>query len=131
MLRTLYIENYALIRQSEITFDRGFVAITGETGAGKSIMLGALALLLGQRADGKTLYDQTHKCIVEANFDANSLNLKPLFDDNDVDYNDDGTDIREEDIPADMLDKAQEYRTNLIEAVIDQDEELMEKYFEG
>lgn len=101
MLRTLYIENYALIRQSEITFDRGFVAITGETGAGKSIMLGALALLLGQRADGKTLYDQTHKCIVEANFDANSLSLKPLFDDNDVDYNDDGTVIvRREILPG-------------------------------
>lgn len=101
MLRTLYIENYALIRQSEITFDRGFVAITGETGAGKSIMLGALALLLGQRADSKTLYDQTHKCIVEANFDANRLNLKPLFDDNDVDYNDDGTVIvRREILPG-------------------------------
>lgn len=101
MLRTLYIENYALIRQSEITFDRGFVAITGETGAGKSIMLGALALLLGQRADSKTLYDQTHKCIVEANFDANSLNLKSLFDDNDVDYNDDGTVIvRREILPG-------------------------------
>lgn len=101
MLRTLYIENYALIRQSEITFDRGFVAITGETGAGKSIMLGALALLLGQRADSKTLYDQTHKCIVEANLDANSLNLKSLFDDNDVDYNDDGTVIvRREILPG-------------------------------
>lgn len=89
MLKTLHIENYALIRQSEITFNSGFVAITGETGAGKSIMLGALALLLGQRADTKVLYDTDRKCIVEAHFDTTVLNLKPLFEENDVDFNDD------------------------------------------
>ncbi|MBQ6956691.1 MAG: AAA family ATPase, partial [Bacteroidales bacterium] len=57
MLKSLHIENYALIERSDIGFDSGFVAITGETGAGKSIMLGALALLLGERADSRTLFD--------------------------------------------------------------------------
>ena len=84
MLSHLHIENYALIRQSDIDFDGGFVAITGETGAGKSIMLGALSLLLGQRADAKTLLDPGRKCIVEALFDTGNLQLQQLFDDNDV-----------------------------------------------
>ena len=101
MLKSLHIENYALIRQSEISFDGGFVAITGETGAGKSIMLGALALLLGQRADSKVLYDSSRKCIVEALFDTSSLNIKELFDENDVDYNPDGMVIlRREILPS-------------------------------
>ncbi len=91
MLKTLHIENYALISQSDINFDGGFVAITGETGAGKSIMLGALALLLGQRSDTKTLYNPERKCVVEALFDIKELNLKHLFDENDVDYSDDGS----------------------------------------
>lgn len=91
MLKTLHIENYALISQSDINFDGGFVAITGETGAGKSIMLGALALLLGQRSDTKTLYNPERKCVVEALFDIKQLNLKHLFDENDVDYSDDGS----------------------------------------
>ena len=69
MLKSLHIENYALIDKSDIDFNSGFVAITGETGAGKSIMLGALSLLLGQRADTKALYDQGRKCVVEAVFD--------------------------------------------------------------
>lgn len=90
MLKTLHIENYTLIKQSNIDFNDGFVAITGETGAGKSIMLGALALLLGQRAESKTLYNPERKCIVEATFDIATINLKPLFDENDVDYADDG-----------------------------------------
>lgn len=88
MLQTLHIENYALIRESDISFGSGFVAITGETGAGKSIMLGALGLLLGQRADTAVLADKDRKCVVEARFDISGLGLKPLFDEADVDYDD-------------------------------------------
>ena len=88
MLQTLHIENYALIHQSDITFGPGFVVITGETGAGKSILLGALALLLGQRADTGVLADKENKCIVEAQFDIAHLGLQPLFAEADVDYDD-------------------------------------------
>ena len=88
MLVSLHIENYALIRESDISFGPAFVAITGETGAGKSIMLGALGLLLGQRADVSVLADKERKCIVEARFDISGLGLKPLFDEADVDYDD-------------------------------------------
>ena len=91
MLKSLHIENYALIRQSHIDFDEGMVAITGQTGAGKSIMLGALALLLGQRADSKVLFDSQRKCIVEALFKCDKEGLKSLFAEGDVDYNDDGS----------------------------------------
>ncbi len=101
MLKTLHIENYALIRQSDIAFESGFVAITGETGAGKSIMLGALALLLGQRADSKTLHDPTRKCIVEAQFDLSSLGINKMFEDNDIDYSSDNIAIiRREILPG-------------------------------
>ncbi|MBQ9545891.1 MAG: DNA repair protein RecN [Bacteroidales bacterium] len=88
MLSTLHIENYALIQQTDITFDHGFVAITGETGAGKSIILGALGLLLGQRADLQTLGDKEKKCVVEAQFDISGLGLQPLFDEQEIDYDD-------------------------------------------
>ena len=90
MLTHLHIENYALIRQSDIDFEGGFVAITGETGAGKSILLGALSLLLGQRADTKALYDPQRKCIVEAVFNITRDDIKALFESNDVDYASDG-----------------------------------------
>ena len=101
MLHHLHIENYALIKHSDIDFSDGFVAITGETGAGKSIMLGALSLLLGQRADVKVLHDPEHKCIVEAMFKVTPGMLRSLFEDNDVDYNDDGTIIiRREILPS-------------------------------
>lgn len=90
MLTHLHIENYALIRQSDIDFEGGFVAITGETGAGKSILLGALSLLLGQRADTKVLYDPQRKCIVEAVFNITRDDIKALFESNDVDYASDG-----------------------------------------
>lgn len=101
MLRTLHIENYALIRQTDINFEGGFVAITGETGAGKSILLGALSLLLGHRADTKVLCDDTRKCVVEAVFDATALNLQPLFEENDIDYNTDNSIIiRREILPS-------------------------------
>lgn len=85
MLLSLKIENYALIKECEITFPGGFIAITGETGAGKSILLGALSLLLGQRADVNVLMDKEKKCIVEAVFETNK-SLQPIFEDNDIDY---------------------------------------------
>ena len=88
MLTHLHIENYALIRETDIAFGPSFVAITGETGAGKSILLGALGLLLGQRADSAVLADKERKCIVEARFDIGGLGLQPLFDEADVDYDD-------------------------------------------
>lgn len=88
MLKTLHIENYALIRQTDIAFDSGFVVITGETGAGKSILLGALGLLLGQRADTQVLADKEKKCVVEAVFDISGLRLEPLFSRYDADYDD-------------------------------------------
>ena len=106
MLKSLHIENYALIQQSDIDFDCGFVAITGETGAGKSIMLGALALLLGGRADTHILFDNERKCIVEAIFETNSLcetqrATMALLEKEDVDINDDGSIIiRREILPS-------------------------------
>jgi DNA repair protein RecN (Recombination protein N) len=99
MLQTLHIENYALIRQTDIRFDRGFVAITGETGAGKSIMLGALGLLLGQRADTAVLAEKERKCVVEATFDIAGLSLEWLFAEADVDY-DDRLILRREILPS-------------------------------
>lgn len=99
MLTTLHIENYALIREADIHFGSGFVAITGETGAGKSIMLGALGLLLGQRADSAVLADKGRKCVVEAQFDIAGLQLESLFAEADVDY-DDRLIIRREITPA-------------------------------
>ena len=99
MLQTLHIENYALIRRTDIRFDGGFVAITGETGAGKSIMLGALGLLLGQRADTAVLAEKDKKCVVEATFDIAGLGLEGLFDEADVDY-DDRLILRREILPS-------------------------------
>lgn len=99
MLTSLHIENYALIQQSEITFGPGFVAITGETGAGKSIMLGAIGLLLGQRADLSVLADKERKCVVEAQFDISGLGLQTLFATEDVDY-DDTLVLRREILPS-------------------------------
>ncbi|MDO5759700.1 MAG: DNA repair protein RecN [Bacteroidota bacterium] len=85
MLVSLKIENYALIKECEISFPNGFVAITGETGAGKSILLGALSLVLGQRADVNVLMDKEKKCIVEAVFETKE-DLKSIFETNDIDY---------------------------------------------
>ncbi len=86
MLKTLWVENYALIRKIEIHFDKGFHVITGETGAGKSILVGALSLLLGQRADSSMVSDAQKKCIVEGVFDISELNLNSFFLQNDIDY---------------------------------------------
>jgi len=99
MLTNLHIENYALIRESDIAFGGGFVAITGETGAGKSIMLGALGLLLGQRADAAVLADKERKCVVEAQFDIAGLDLETLFAEADVDF-DNRLIIRREILPS-------------------------------
>lgn len=99
MLKTLHIENYALIRESDIRFDGGFSVITGETGAGKSILLGALGLLLGQRADTQVLQDKERKCVVEAVFDVAGLGLEPLFEAYEADY-DDTLILRREILPS-------------------------------
>ncbi len=86
MLQSLKIENYALIHALEIRFDRGFVVITGETGAGKSILIGALALILGNRADTDVLYDKNRKCIVEGVFLLDNPGLQAFFEQHDLDY---------------------------------------------
>lgn len=86
MIRSLYIQNYALIEQLEITFEDGFSVITGETGAGKSIMLGALALLLGQRADSKAIRQGASKCVIEAHFDLANAPFQQFFLDNALDF---------------------------------------------
>lgn len=86
MLRSLYIQNYALIEKLDIDIEQGFSVITGETGAGKSIILGAIGLLLGQRADVKAIRQGADRCTIEAQFDIEGYNLRPLFEDNDWDY---------------------------------------------
>ena len=86
MISSLSIRNYALIKNLDIEPASGFNIITGETGAGKSIMLGAVGLLLGNRADTKVLLDKEKKCIVEGEFDISKLKLKELFEQNDLDY---------------------------------------------
>jgi DNA repair protein RecN (Recombination protein N) len=95
MLQSLYIKNYALIESLEINFSTNFSIITGETGAGKSILLGALGLVLGNRADLSTLKDKEQKCVIEAHFCISNYNLKQLFESLDLDY-DDNTIIRRE-----------------------------------
>lgn len=86
MVRGIFIQNYALIDSLDISFEEGLNIITGETGAGKSVLLGALSLLLGQRADLQVLRDKTKKCIIEATFDVSAKKLKKLFEDNDIDF---------------------------------------------
>ncbi|MDR2970351.1 MAG: DNA repair protein RecN [Bacteroidales bacterium] len=87
MLRTLHIENYALIDSLDISLDKGFTAITGETGAGKSILVGAFSLILGARADSSVLYNNNKKCIVEGVFDILNLHLEDFFVVNNLDFN--------------------------------------------
>jgi DNA repair protein RecN (Recombination protein N) len=86
MLLSLSVQNYALIEQLNINFSNQFATITGETGAGKSILLGALGLIMGNRADLSSLKDKEKKCVVEASFEISKYNLKPLFEANDLDY---------------------------------------------
>lgn len=88
MLTSLKVKNYALIKALEIHPGSGFIVISGETGAGKSILLGALGLILGQRADTNSLNDPSKKCAVEATFDTSQLNFSRFFDQHDLDYED-------------------------------------------
>ncbi|WP_307757455.1 DNA repair protein RecN [uncultured Mediterranea sp.] len=88
MLRSLYIQNYALIEKLDIGFGSGFSVITGETGAGKSIILGAIGLLLGQRADVKSIRKGASKCIIEARFDVSAYGMQPFFEANELEYED-------------------------------------------
>jgi DNA repair protein RecN (Recombination protein N) len=99
MLVSLQVQNYALIKELKIGFGPGFSIITGETGAGKSILLGALSLLLGQRADTSVLMDKQKKCVVEGIFEIKEYELQPYFAINDIDY-EDNTIIRREIIPG-------------------------------
>lgn len=86
MLKSLYIKNYALIDSLEIDFESGFSVITGETGAGKSIILGALSLILGQRADAKSIKQGESKCVIEGYFDISDYNLTEFFENLEIDY---------------------------------------------
>ncbi len=86
MLQTLYIKNYALIDELHIEFHRGFSVITGETGAGKSILLGAIGLLLGQRADARTIKAGENRCIIEAEFDLEGYGLETFFEEEELDF---------------------------------------------
>ncbi|RTY84916.1 DNA repair protein RecN [Flavobacterium sp. ZB4P23] len=99
MITSLSIKNYALIEKLTIDFSKGFSTITGETGAGKSIILGALGLVLGKRADLTSLKNKEEKCIIEAHFEISKYNLLPFFEINDLDYEND-TIIRREILPS-------------------------------
>ena len=96
MIKQLHISNYALIDKLDIGFDDGLTIITGETGAGKSIILGALALILGDRADSKAIRDTSAKTVVEATFDISGYRLERLFKDNDIDWDEHECIVRRE-----------------------------------
>ncbi len=99
MITSLSIKNYALIEKLSIDFSKGFSIITGETGAGKSIILGALGLVLGKRADLTSLKNKEEKCVIEAYFEISKYNLRSFFEANDLDYEDE-TIIRREILPS-------------------------------
>nr|WP_315181825.1 DNA repair protein RecN [uncultured Flavobacterium sp.] len=99
MITSLSIKNYALIEKLSIDFSKGFSIITGETGAGKSIILGALGLVLGKRADLTSLKNKEEKCVIEAHFEISKYKLLPFFEANDLDYEED-TIIRREILPS-------------------------------
>ena len=96
MLRSLYIQNYALIDKLDISFETGFSVITGETGAGKSIILGAIGLLLGQRADVKAIRRGASKCVIEARFDISAYGMRPFFEENELEYDEEECILRRE-----------------------------------
>jgi DNA repair protein RecN (Recombination protein N) len=87
MITHLNIKNYALIKDLDIEFQEGFTSITGETGAGKSILLGAIGLIMGERGDSSAILDPSQKCILEASFDLSRLNLNAAFEERDIDFN--------------------------------------------
>ena len=96
MLKQLYIRNFTLIDELDIKLYPGFSVITGETGAGKSIILGAIGLLLGNRADSKAIKSGKERCVIEAHFDLSRYDMKDFFDDNDIDFDAEDTIIRRE-----------------------------------
>ena len=96
MLKSIYIQNYALIEKLDINFFPGFSVVTGETGAGKSIILGAIGLLLGQRADIKAIKKGTNKCIVEAKFDIATCQMESFFQEKEIEYDPDECILRRE-----------------------------------
>ena len=96
MLKQLYIRNFTLIDELDMEFRSGFSVVTGETGAGKSIILGAIGLLLGQRADLKTIKQGADKCVIEAHFDLSRYDMAPFFTENDIEYDAADTIIRRE-----------------------------------
>ena len=96
MLKHLYIKNFTLIDELDISLYEGFSVITGETGAGKSIILGAIALLLGQRADSKNIKQGADKCVIEAHFELSRYDMKPFFDENDIEFDAEDCIIRRE-----------------------------------
>ena len=99
MLTSLSIQNYALIDSLHVEFNNGLSIITGETGAGKSILLGGLSLILGKRADLSSLKDTSQKCVIEAVFEVSNYHLKALFEKEDCDY-ENQTIIRREILPS-------------------------------
>lgn len=96
MIRSLNIRNYALIDSLNIELEKGFSVLTGETGAGKSIILGALSLILGQRADARAVKDGETKCVIEGTFDLSNYHLEPFFQENDLEYDAEHCIIRRE-----------------------------------
>ena len=104
MLQKLSISNYALIDNLEISFDIGLNILTGETGAGKSIILGALSLILGQRAESRYFFNQQKKCVIEGTFIIGAFHLKQFFSDNDLDY--EGETVLRREISADGKSRA-------------------------
>ena len=100
MITNIKINNYTLIDSLEVDFQRGFSVITGETGAGKSIILGALSLLLGQRADTNTIKNIEKKCIVEGSFNISGYNLMRFFNNNDIEYDENECILRREISPS-------------------------------
>ena len=96
MLKQLYIKNFTLIDELDIELHRGFSVITGETGAGKSIILGAIGLLLGQRADSKTIKSGADKCVIEAHFDLSNYAMEAFFDENEIEFDAEDTIVRRE-----------------------------------
>jgi DNA repair protein RecN (Recombination protein N) len=104
MLQKLLIQNYALIDNLEINFDKGLNILTGETGAGKSIILGALSLILGQRAESRYFFNQQKKCVIEGSFKIAGFHLNAFFEENDLDY--EGETVLRREISADGKSRA-------------------------
>lgn len=96
MLRSIVIKNFALVERVEVDFSRGFSVITGETGAGKSVFLGAIAMMLGQRSDVKSIREGADRCVIEGHFDISSFSLQSFFEENDIDYCADDCIVRRE-----------------------------------